>query len=643
MAREMKDSGVAWIGEIPADWSLKRIKFLHNEEPDSFIDGDWIESPYITDFGIRYLTTGNVGDGMFKRQGTGYITDKTFKELNCKYAYPGDLVISRLNAPYGRACILPSDEEKYVLAVDIVILRTDENKTFLCYLTQCEGYQNVVQDGAKGTTMKRISRTNLGNVVLPIPPRTVQDTIVDFLNIKCAEIDSVLAKTRTSIEEYKKLKQAIITQAVTKGVRGDRPMKESGIGGIDKIPADWSVYKFSHIASVKCNLVPPQEYLDYPQVSPENIERGSGKLLPCKTVRDSGVISGNHLFFEGQILYSKIRPKLNKVCIAPFSGLCSADMYPIETGSNTKFIVYYMRSDAFLNQVAMITEDRVKMPKINQNELGEILVTVPSDKSEQAEIAEYLDQSCSKIDELISKKEQLAFELEAYKKSLIYEYVTGKKDVQQKQQTQELVVYPFFPAVFQATNPRFAQAILMSKVLDSCKVKMGRVKLEKMMFVLENSIGFDFDTEYVREAAGPLDKSIYECEQIISRRNKWFTIRKSQYGVSYKPTSEHSKYKKYYAQYFSDYEDAINKVISIFNDFDADQAEVIATLYGAWNDCIIDKRSYTDNDIVDEVLNHWHPKKRRFPEYMWLRAIQKMRELDLVPHGYGRHTVIKQN
>ena len=84
-------------------------------------------------------------------------------------------------------------------------------------------------------------------------------------------------------------------------------------------------------------------------------------------------------------------------------------------------------------------------------------------------------------------------------------------------------------------------------------------------------------------------------------------------------------------------------MISIFNDFDADQAEVIATLYGAWNDCIIDKRSYTDNDIVDEVLNHWHPKKRRFPKDMWLRAIQRMRELDLVPHGYGRHTVIKQN
>ena len=286
--------------------------------------------------------------------------------------------------------------------------------------------------------------------------------------------------------------------------------------------------------------------------------------------------------------------------------------------------------------------NKATIPHFTKDKLAAVPYFVFSEQ-ERNEIADYLDEQCRNINSQVEKEECLLHELESYKKSLIYEYVTGKKEVQQKQQVKEMVVYPFFPAVFQATNPRFAQAILMSKVLDSCKVKMGRVKLEKMMFVLENSIGFDFDTEYVREAAGPLDKSIYECEKIISRKNKWFTIRGSKYGISYKPTSEHSKYKKYYTQYFSDYEDAINKVISIFHDFDADVAEVIATLYCAWNDCIIDKQSYSDNDIVDEVLNHWHPKKRRFPKDMWLRAIQRMRELDLVPHGYGRHTVIKQN
>lgn len=240
----------------------------------------------------------------------------------------------------------------------------------------------------------------------------------------------MLSKTRSSIEEYKKLKQAIITQAVTKGVRGEREMKDSGVEWIGEIPVDWTIQRFARVAEVKSNLVSPDNYLEYPQISPENIEKDSGKLLlPCKTVGEVGIISGNHLFHKGQILYSKIRPKLNKVCIAPFDGLCSADMYPIETNNDTRYIMYCILSDGFLQQVSMITENRVKMPKINQTELSKLLLAMPNFLAEQKEIADYLDAKCAEIDKLIAKKEQLVKELESYKKSLIYEVVTGKREV----------------------------------------------------------------------------------------------------------------------------------------------------------------------------------------------------------------------
>ena len=139
---EMKDSSIFWIGKIPKTWKVDRIKYLPNKELNSFIDGDWIDSPYITETGIRYLTTGNIGDGYFKRQGNGYISEETFKLLGCTFAYPGDLVFSRLNAPFGRSCILPNDEDRYVLAVDNVILRTNDSKQYLCYVSQCMGFQN---------------------------------------------------------------------------------------------------------------------------------------------------------------------------------------------------------------------------------------------------------------------------------------------------------------------------------------------------------------------------------------------------------------------------------------------------------------------------------------------------------------------
>lgn len=416
MAREMKDSGVAWIGKIPATWTLSKIGSLYMQRNEKVSDKDF--SPLsVTMKGIvpQLETAAKTDDGD-----------------NRKLVRKGDFAINSRSDRRGSCGISAYDGSVSLINI-ILIPRGEMHPGYYDWLFHTSLFADEFYKWGHGIVddLWTTRWQEMKAICVPVPPYHDQERISSFLNEKCAEIDAVLEKTRTSIEEYKKLKQAIITQAVTKGVRGNRLMKEIGIGGIDKIPADWSIQKFSQLASVKCNLVPPQEYLDYPQVSPENIEKGSGKLLPHKTVRDSGVISSNHLFVEGQILYSKIRPKLNKVCIAPFSGLCSADMYPIETENNTKFIVYYMRSDAFLNQVAMITEDRVKMPKINQNELGEILATVPPDKSEQAEIAEHLDQSCSEIDELISKKEQLAFELEAYKKSLIYEYVTGKKEAPQ--------------------------------------------------------------------------------------------------------------------------------------------------------------------------------------------------------------------
>ena len=212
---EMKDSGVEWIGEIPADWETRKIKFLPNKSINSYVDGDWIESPVITDDGIPYYTTGNIGDGKFKVQGAGFISEETFIALHCKYAYSGDLIISRLNAPYGRSCILPDFVDKCIVAVDNVILRTDENKRYICYVTQCSGYQKSVEDKSSGTTMKRISRIKLGNVKIPLPPLEEQQEIADFLDAKCGEIDALMAGKKEQAETLRAYKKSLIFEYVT--------------------------------------------------------------------------------------------------------------------------------------------------------------------------------------------------------------------------------------------------------------------------------------------------------------------------------------------------------------------------------------------------------------------------------------------
>ncbi len=417
--REMKDSGIAWIGAMPRAWKMNTIAqiFLQVKCKNTGLQEKNLLS---LSYGKVKRKSIDTVEGLLPESFDGYnIIEKDDIVLRLT-----DLQNDHTSLRVGLA------EERGIITSAYLTIRNRSNfcpKYLYYYLHSfdiAKGFYGMgagVRQGLNWDGVKWLK------ILAPLVPE--QERIAAFLDAECAEIDAVLEKTRASIEEYKKLKQAVITQAVTKGIRGDRPMKDSGIEWIGEIPAEWSVVPFSKFARVSANLVNPSDYQDYLQVSPENIEKDSGKLLPCKTVSEVGVESWNHFFHKGQILYSKIRPKLNKVCIAPFDGLCSADMYPIDTDNISKFVVYTILSNDFNQQVAMITENRVKMPKINQKELSKIIVVLPANRMEQQEIVDYLDGECGKIDALVAKKQQYLTEIENYKKSLIYEYVTGKKEV----------------------------------------------------------------------------------------------------------------------------------------------------------------------------------------------------------------------
>ena len=408
MARKMKDSGIEWIGEIPEGWELTKVKRIFD-----IGRGRVISQQELTSVGYPVYSSQTKNNGCL-----GYISTYDFDKSQLTWTTDG------VNAG---TVFLREGKHNCTNVCGTLAPKDDTND--LRYLKYALEYIAFYHKRADINGFK-IMNNEMAEIELLLPPLFEQQNIANYLDFKCSQIQSILEQSLFSIEEYKKLKQAVITQAVKRGVRGKREMKDSGVEWIGEIPADWTIQRFARVAEVKSNLVSPDNYLEYPQISPENIEKDSGKLLlPCKTVAEVGVISGNHLFYKGQILYSKIRPKLNKVCIAPFDGLCSADMYPIETNNDTRYIMYCILSNGFLQQVSMITENRVKMPKINQVELSKILVAMPCFLAEQKEIADYLDAKCAEIDKLIAKKEQLVKELESYKKSLIYEVVTGKREV----------------------------------------------------------------------------------------------------------------------------------------------------------------------------------------------------------------------
>ena len=422
MARAMKDSGIEWIGEIPAGWESKRLKYIVSYNDESL--GEDTDPDYEFD----YIDIGSVeyGKGITQYQHMQFADSPSRAR---RVVRDKDVILSTVRTYLKAVATIDDRDNPQIASTGFIVLRAKKGQItpdYLHYSVLSNAFVSLVEAKSTGISYPAINASDVVEIKIPVPPIIEQRRIADYLNSECARIDAVIEQTRASIEEYKKLKQSLITQAVTKGIRPGRKMKDSGVEWIGEIPEEWTCEKFKYIAMIKSNLVQPDDYLDYPQVSPENIEKGSGKLLPCRTVREVGVISGNHLFFKGQVLYSKIRPKLNKVTIAPFDGLCSADMYPIETKINTEFFVYELRADSFLSQISLITEDRVKMPKINQDELGNIPFAVPPGE-EQEEIVSFLNEKCVSFDRIIDKKELLIADLESYRKSLIFEYVTGKK------------------------------------------------------------------------------------------------------------------------------------------------------------------------------------------------------------------------
>ena len=433
--REMKDSGVEWIGEIPKEWHIVKIKYLPDKTiNNSYTDGDWIESPDVADEGIRYLTTGNIGDGKYKDQGKGFITLETFNRLNCKYAYPGDLIISRLNAPYGRSCILPNDYSEYVLAVDNVILRPTENKKYICYISQCDGYQHSVEDVAKGNTMKRISRTNLGNIFLPIPAKEEQECIVEYLDAKCSKIDEIIEKQQAIIEKLKEYKLSVIIEAVTKGLNPNVEMKDSGVEWIGQMPTSWDCTTVGMIATVVRGASPrpagdPLYFngKDVPWITVAEVTKGEGKYIDgTETFLTFEGAKQSRIVEEGTLLLSNSGatlgvPKITRIrgCIndgsVAFYNLCI----------NQEFLLYLFKGRTFELRKQM---QGYGQPNLNTTIVKKIEVPLPTEPEQKA-IVDFLDQKCITVEKTIKDREKMIEKLQEYKKSLIYEVVTGKKEV----------------------------------------------------------------------------------------------------------------------------------------------------------------------------------------------------------------------
>ena len=412
MAREMKDSGVAWIGEIPSDWKLSKIGSLYSQRIEKVSDKDYPPLS-VTMKGIlpQLATAAKSDDGD-----------------NRKLVRIGDFAINSRSDRRGSCGVSLYDGS--VSPINIILTpRNTMNSGYYDWLFHTSLFADEFYKWGHGIVddLWTTRWQEMKSIIVPVPNLHEQERIAHFLNQRCAEIDTVLDKTRTSIEEYKKLKQAIITQAVTKGIRGDRPMKESGVIWLDTVPAEWTISKIKYTIFPKEKPVLPMDevitcFRDGTVTLRRN-RREEGFTISFTENGYQGVDVGDLVIhgmdtFAGAIGCSDSRGKTS-----PVVHVCS-------TVGNNRYFMYFLRYMAY-SGVLMDFSNGVRIRSSdfrNFKKLAVFEMLVPPLR-EQNKIVDYLDSTLAKIDQVIKQKEILISELEACKKSAIYEYVTGKREV----------------------------------------------------------------------------------------------------------------------------------------------------------------------------------------------------------------------
>lgn len=407
-----KDSDQQWLGMVPSHWDIKRLGSYFIERKQKVSDKEY-EPLSVTKLGVfpQWENVAKTNDGD-----------------NRKLVRKGDFVINSRSDRKGSSGI--SDRDGSVSLINIVLEpRKNIRASFSMYLLKSYAFAEEFYRSGHGIVadLWTTRYEDMKMIKLALPSLSEQDAIVSYLDRVTADIDKAIEQQQRMIDLLNERKQIIIENAVTKGINPNVEFRECKFGWLGKMkfPNHWEIRRFKYCANIKANLVHPSDYLSLPQISPDCIEKNSGILLSYDTVENSGVISDNHLFYKGQIIYSKIRPTLNKAIIAEFDGLCSADMYPIESNNNMQFILYVLLSSYFSQQVQLVVNDRVKMPKINREELGDILIALPP-KEEQMKIASYIKLQVESIITAIAKVQQTISSLQERKRIIINDVVTGK-------------------------------------------------------------------------------------------------------------------------------------------------------------------------------------------------------------------------
>ncbi|WP_412734192.1 restriction endonuclease subunit S [Heyndrickxia coagulans] len=404
--------------EVPGNWVWVKLKTINkdkkrNIDPKNFKDETFelYSVPSFPEGSPEFIKGDEIGSS---------------KQLVNK----DEILLCKINPRINRVWKVLNNHGKFRQLASTEWIVISENKAiyseYLLYLLKSPYFRKLITSNVSGVggSLTRARPKEVETYPIAVPPIKEQKRIADKVERLLSKIDEAKRLIEEAKETFELRRAAILDKAFRGEMMEKSHISRESNANLYEIPINWKWKTFGDVAQVCSNLVDPKQYLELPHIAPDNIEKGTGQLLEYQTIEESKVKSPKHYFKKGQILYSKIRPYLSKVIIAEFEGLCSADMYPIETDLDAKYLFWYMLSPFFVEK-ASTAGSRSVLPKINKKELGNIPIPVPP-KETQKKIVRIIESALSREKQTIGYLESIVGLMEKIKQSILSKAFRGE-------------------------------------------------------------------------------------------------------------------------------------------------------------------------------------------------------------------------
>ena len=606
------------VGRIPEEWQLDRIKenfeFKTNNtlSRDTLSDSGIIQDVHYGDVLVKYGSHLDV-----QKDDVPYISNDGFRASS--FISDGDVIIADTaeDETVGKATeVLNVGNNKLVSGLHTMWLHPVNQEKYalgyLGYAFNASIYHNQLLPLMQGTKVTSVSKSAIKDTYILVPPKSEQTCIATALS----NVDALIAELGKLIEKKRAIKQGAMQQLLTgkKRLKGfSESWKKVRLGDLGRFvsgngfPLQYQGEQKGELPFYKVSDFNNNNDDRYLHEANNYISHDTSNILHCNIIPKNSIVFakiGAAIFLERKRLTSEQCCIDNNMMSFQFSDRYDSD-----------FLLYVLKT---INLGDLV--NATALPALKTKDLQELEILLPPSIVEQHAISHILSGMDNEIITLEAKRDKYT----VIKQGMMQQLLTGKiRLVETAVKTNTT-----------SANVHFRRSVLAAKIAERLyeEPTFGHVKMEKMLFLTERLCHIDIGSHYHRDAAGPYDNRALRSIDSQLKKQKWFEVRRTEKGNRYVPMQNCGKHKTYFDKYFSAVLPTFDKIIETFKTQNTERCEIVATLYSAWEDLLHSNKSFTDADIVNEVLNNWHESKKRISQDRWLSAIQWMRENGFAPN-----------